>query len=521
MVRKLTDEDVMRRRRRGWDSRFDTAKVETGLSSFSDAALAELTAQFAGTLTLAGGPGYNDARMGFMHTYQGFPQVIANCVSERDVVAALRFARHSRLKVAARSGGHSTAGFSVNDQLVIDTSGISHVLIDAGARRARVGPGANFRKLNRMLDAAGLHVPGGGCETVCVAGYMQGGGYGFTSRLFGMNCDHVEAVTLVLADGQVVRAHPGHHADLHWAVRGGTGNQFGILVDIEYRLVPLDEMFGFGLRFPLTDQAGIDTASRVLAELQAGYSDGGTPGIGIQVLLTNLPTAQHPKAQIPGLVLRGLGAGTEAQTRAALAPILALAADGGGQVEIWRRGRYLHLNEILLQTADPPGLDIPNVSLNTKPLVDSRIVADHHGPDRWREVVTHFLRAPDKTTFVAIEYYGGAINEVAPDATAFVHRDASLDLFAWSFWTFDSNQDRATAWLDEFGRIAGAMGNGRRYQNYPRRGNPDFRTQYFGQNLDRLVQIKRRHDPHNLFAYEQGLLPDTPHPHPHPQESRP
>ncbi|MDX5350647.1 MAG: BBE domain-containing protein, partial [Paracoccaceae bacterium] len=233
------------------------------------------------------------------------------------------------------------------------------------------------------------------------------------------------------------------------------------------------------------------------------------------------PTAEHPKAQVPGLVLRGLCAGTEAQTRAALAPILALAADGRGQVEIWRRGRYLHLNEILLQTADPPGLDIPNVSMNTKPLVDSRIVADHHGPDRWREVVTHFLRAPDKTTFVAIEYYGGAINEVAPDATAFVHRDASLDLFAWSFWTFDSNQDRATAWLDEFGRIAGAMGNGRRYQNYPRRGNPDFRTQYFGQNLDRLVQIKRRHHPHNHFAYEQGLLPDTPHPHPHPQESRP
>lgn len=510
MVLNLTDEDVMRTRRRSWASRSDWGRTETGLPSYSDAAKAEFSARFAGTLTLAGMPGYNDARMGFMHTYQSFPQIIANCLSESDVVAALHFARQSRLKVTTRSGGHSTAGFSVNDQMVIDTSGISHVLIDREARRARVGPGTNFRKLNLMLDAAGLHVPGGGCETVCVAGYMQGGGYGFTSRLFGMNCDHVEAVTMVLADGQVVRAHPGQHADLHWAVRGGTGNQFGVLVEIEYRLVPLHEMFGFGLRFPLTDAAGIDTASRVLADLQTGYSDGGTPGIGLQALLMNLPTAEHPKAQVPGLLIRGLYDGTEAQTRAALAPLLAHVTHGRGQVEIWRRGRYLHLNEILLQTADPPGMDMPTVSMNTKPLVDSRIVARHHGPDRWREVVTHFLRAPDRTSFIALEYYGGAINEVAPEATAFVHRDASLDLFAWSFWTFDKTQERATAWLNDFGRIAEAMGNGRRYQNYPRRGNPDFGQHYFGQNLDRLVEIKRRYDPHNLFAYEQGLLPEQP-----------
>ena len=505
MIVTQDDGDGMRSRRQGWASQH-----ETGLPSYSDTSLAELTARVAGTITLAGASGYNDARMGFMHTYQSFPQVIVNCVCEEDVVAALRFARHNRMKVVARSGGHSTAGYSVNDQVVVDTSGISHVLIDRQARRARVGPGANFRKLNRMLDAAGLHVPGGGCETVCVAGYMQGGGYGFTSRLFGMNCDHVEAVTMVLADGRVVRAAPDQYADLHWAVRGGTGNQFGILVEIEYRLVPLHEMFGFGLRIPLTDPKGIDTAARVLAELQAGYSDGGTPGVGVQALLMNLPTAKHPRAQIPGLMIRGLYDGTEAQARAALAPLLAHVTQGRGEVEIWRRGRYLHLNEILLQTADPPGIDMPAVSMNTKPLVDSRIVADHHGPDRWREVVRHFLAAPDKTTFIALEVYGGAINEIAPEATAFAHRDASLNLFAWSFWTFDKTQDRATEWLDDFGRIAEAMGNGRRYQNYPRRGNPGFRQNYFGQNLDRLVEIKRRYDPHSLFAYEQSLLPDPP-----------
>jgi len=111
--------------------------------------------------------------------------------------------------------------------------------------------------------------------------------------------------------------------------------------------------------------------------------------------------------------------------------------------------------------------------------------------------------------------YIAFINELAPDANAFVHRNASLDLFAWAFWTFDSTRQRALDWLDAFGRIAGAMGNGRRYQNYPRRGNPDFREQYFGENLDRLMAVKQHYDPHNLFAYEQGLL----HVEGHPRES--
>ena len=509
-MRKVPERgQFVRRQRRHLSYASAHGRAETGLPSYNSAALDTLLADFAGTVTSADDPGYNDARMGFMHTYQSYPQIIAGCVCETDVVAALRFARDAGLTVVARSGGHSTAGYSVNDQVVIDTGGIAHVLIDREGRRARVGAGANFRKLNLMLDAAGLHVPGGGCETVCVAGYMQGGGYGFTSRLYGMNCDHVLAVTLVLADGTVVRACAETWADLYWAVRGGTGNQFGVLVEIEYRLVEPGPLFGFGLRFPLTDAAGIDTAARVLADLQAGYSDGGTPGIGLQALLMNLPDAADPTGQVPALCIRGLYAGTGAQAKAALGPIMDHLTDPVSQTEIWETGRYLHLNEILLQTVDPPGQDMPMVSMNTKPLVDGRIVAAHYGPDRWREMVGHFLAAPDKTTFVAMEFYGGAINEVAPDATAFVHRDASLDLFAWSFWTFDSTRDRAVAWLDRFGQIAGAMGNGARYQNYPRRGNPAFRQNYFGQNLDRLMALKQLYDPANLFAFEQGLAQEN------------
>lgn len=498
------------RRKRRFGLPPEARAVESGLQSYSVKALTELTDELAGSVMQAGADGYNDARMGFMHSYQQFPQLIIKCLCESDVVAALKFARATGLKVVARSGGHSTAGYSVNDQITLDMSRMAHVRIDRDARRAWVGAGTPFRTLNRMLHAAGLHLPGGGCETVCVAGYMQGGGYGFTSRLYGMNCDNVLSIRVVTAEGQVIHAHAGNHADLYWAMRGGTGNQFGVLTEIEYRLVEEPPLFGFGLRFPLTDRDGIATAARVLADLQAQYTKDGPANIGLQALLMNLPTAAAPNGQIPGLMIRGLCAGTEAEARAALGPLMAHVRDPETQIEIWRRGRYLHLNEILLQTAHPPGQDMPNVSMNTKPLVDGRIIADLHGPDRWADLLHHFLAAPDKTSFVAMELYGGAVNEPAPDANAFVHRDASLNLFAWSFWTFDTHEEASTRWLDRFGEIAGAMGNGARYQNYPRRGNAGFRAQYFGSNLPRLMQIKRHYDPHDRFSYEQGLLHGEP-----------
>ena len=224
--------------------------LESGLLSYNQEQLEELQSKLSGSVQQPGYPGYNDDRMVFMHTYQHYPQLIVHAEIETDVIAALKFARKRGLHVTTRSGGHSTAGYSSNDQIVIDTSRISHVLIDRDKRRARVGPGTNFRKFNLMLNEAGLHVPGGGCETVCVAGFMMGGGYGFTSRLFGMNCDKVHAVTMVTPRGDVIRASATEHEDLFWAVRGGTGNQFGILTEIEYDLVPLGRMQGSDCGFP-------------------------------------------------------------------------------------------------------------------------------------------------------------------------------------------------------------------------------------------------------------------------------
>lgn len=483
--------------------------IETGQLGYSAAQLQALRDRLAGHLSAPGYADYNDRRMGFVTTYQSYPQLIVFCEVYSDVVAALAFARETGLKAVARSGGHSTAGYSVNDQLVIDTSRIAHVLLDIPAKRARVGAGANFRKLNLMLDGTGQHVPSGGCETVCVAGYMQGGGYSFTSRLFGMNCDCVEAVTLALADGEVVRADEGTHADLYWAVRGGTGNQFGVLLEIEYRLQPLGELWGFGLRWPLTGETAIATAAEALARWQASFtSSEASTRLGSQVFLMQAPVSAADPTFEPCMLVRGLFDGTEEACREALGPLLALPGEQPRQPEIWRSGSYRRLNEILWQTADPPGQDLPSVSMNSKAQIDCRIVGELHPAESWRRVLELYLDAPDRADFMALEAYGGAVNGPAPTDTAFVHRRDSLNLFAWTFWALEGDEAKAMAWLERFGDVAGELSDGRRYQNYPLRGNAGFRQDYFGENLDRLQAIKRRYDPDDRFAYQQGLARD-------------
>lgn len=479
----------------------------SGLLSYAPDDAEGLRRQLVGSVTTPFDGSYTQDRMAFMHTYQQYPQIIVRCATVTDVQAALAFARKHSLKVTTRSGGHSTAGFSVNDQLTIDMGAVNHVELTVrnGRNIARVGAGTPFRKLNQVLDAAGLHVPGGGCETVCVAGYMQGGGYGFTSRLFGMNCDNVRAVTMVLADGRVVRASAKKHTDLFWAVRGGTGNQFGVLFEIEYELHTLGELWGFGLCWPLDTPEQQDSAAEALAVYQSRYTScpDAPAELGHQVMLVNVPTAEN--AQSPQILIRGVSTAKEARTRKLLAPLIDTLKDPKRQIDVWQAGRYMELNEALNLSTGPDPQDLPVVSPNTLALADSRIISRMHGAKMWREVIKLFMEAPVRSTFIGLEAYGGAINTPDPSDMAFVHRRDSLDMYCWTFWNMEADEPKARAWLKRFAALGASMGSGRRYANYPLRGTRDFGPATFGDNLRKLVAIKHSVDPDNLFDFEQSL----------------
>ena len=204
-------------------------------------------AAIQGYFVLPGDPAYETDRKLSNPVFDAYPTVIIYCAVESDVAVALELARGQKLPFTVRSGGHCTAGFSAGAGALIDVSALNDATVDAAALIATVGTGCPFKKFDSVLAGYGLHVPGGECEDVCIGGFMQGGGYGFTSVTYGMNCDNVIDLRMMLADGQIVSASESVNADLWWAVRGGTGGNFGELLSVRYRLRPLGDVFGWAL----------------------------------------------------------------------------------------------------------------------------------------------------------------------------------------------------------------------------------------------------------------------------------
>jgi len=444
-----------------------------------------------GQIVFPGDPGYDKDRQEFNQAFQEYPQVIVYCETFSDVQQCLAWAQSQPYWVTCRAGGHSTAGYSVNSGMVIDVSNLSYVQIDPTTNIATVGAGTNFGTLNQVLDANGLHVPGGGCEDVCVAGYMQGGGFGFTSRQFAMNCDNVVSVTVMLADQGIVIANATQNADLFWAIRGGTGNNFGVLLEIDYQCYPLGQLWGFGLLWP------VDKAAAALKIMQDQFT---TTCPGILGYMTMM-TAQPPTNQTM-LMMRGIYNGPESECRAALAPLLAAE----GEVQIWQGGSYLSLNQYLLEEPYP----IPNFPDGAPILEDkqSAYIASPLSLAQWQQIVDYYQTTPKPFNMVVIEPYGGAINDYGGD-NAFIHRTAMFDLFVDCFWLDDPGKQAAEQWLNGFMALVGPWSNGESYQNYPRRTLTNYRAMYWGSAFNTLFQVKAKYDPANFFHFQQSISLST------------
>lgn len=464
----------------------------------------ELQAAMVGSVILASTDRYDDLRMGFLRTYESLPQLICYCEVPRDVQLSLAFAQRHGLIPVCRSGGHSTAGFSVNDEMVIDLSRISYVVVDEASRTARIGAGTNFEKVQAALSPFGLHVPGGGCPSVAVAGYMQGGGYSFTSQMFGMNCDSVIECVVASAAGEIVTADQNRHPDLFWALRGGTGNNFGVLLEITYRLHEVGELRGFGLSWSLGTDLDRTQAAEALSVWQSHYA-GASAGTDMGIELFVVDVVRDPAAPPqPELLLRGMDRRDEAACKAALAPLTDRCPDGGHH-DIWCAGTYEQLNEYLLSSPT----ELPDVPPNIRALVESRIVADPLDTEDWQHLLDFFHAAEPGAIMIVIESYGGAINVPAPDETAFVHRRALMNVFIWSFWMYDDEREQAERYISDFRAVLDPLSNGHANQNYPNRATPlDLYPQlYWGENYPTLQAVKAKYDPGILFQFPHMVHP--------------
>lgn len=458
--------------------------------------LAQLQMSFQGTVVLPTDPDYDQDRQG-NPLYPEYPKIIVYCQVFSDVAIALDWA-HQKTDwvVTCRSGGHSTAGFSVNNGMVLDVSRINHVLVDKSTMTMRVGAGANWGDVIAEMTANQVHTVTGGCPEVGVAGYIMGGGYGFTSREFGMSSDTVVQMTVMLQDGNIVLAtKTNEYADLFWAMRGGTGNNFGVLLEVVLQIYNKNVFWGFGIRWSLDD------APAALAIMQGNFMKTGAPKeLGYQTVIATMKDGQK------ALGMFGMYDGTPAQGLAVLNPLL---NSPGADLFINEINTYEYLNTSLLDdNLFPPPPDAGLVEVK-KPGYIAKIVSTSD----WEKVVNYFKSTTNEYNIVVMEAYGGTINAIPASDSAFIHRDVYMDFFVDSFF-FESgkptSRKQAEAWLDGFMTLMQGNFNGRMYQNYPVRNNPNFASAYWdAQTNGWLRLIKTKYDLNNFFRFEQSIPPLT------------
>lgn len=469
--------------------------------------LQSLQRSIVGSVVLPGDADYDKARMLSNPRFSAFPAVIVYCEVDSDVAACLSWARMRKLPVVVRSGGHSTGGFSAQDGFLIDVSRLNDVVVDVSDRTVWVGPGTTFRKFNAKIEAFGLHTPGGACPDVCVGGYMQGGGYGFTARIFGMNCDQVIAVRVMLADGHRVYADATTNRDLFWAIRGGTGSNFGVLLGVKYRLYEGKEFSGFSVVWSLADKNAAENAAKALSWLQQNFMRANAPAdVGYQMIWAF--EGPQPTGKQPVMLMRGMYRGSTENLEAILQPVLALP--GATLQALYSSQPYSSLNKILLTKP----YEVPDFPSDITPMPPpeaklSRYIDRELTAEEWLRLLQYFLSSASPYTIAAMEIYGGAIESQPTLGNAFVHRAVYCNLFLDVFWLNDAEKAQMLRYIEGWSQLIAPLWSGFIYQNYPSPVDPDFGTHYWGDLYPLLGMIKLKYDPDGVFSYPQSIAPVT------------
>lgn len=460
---------------------------------------------FHGHIYLPGDPGYRPSELLSNARFHPAPSIIFECAIENDVRIALSicWAGSPTKPFTILSGGHCTAGFSATNGILIDVSNLDAVTVDPVGLTATIECGCNFGKLYSTLDQYGLHVPGGECDEVCVAGYMQGGGQGLTSRTYGMHSDNVIEVRVMLYGGSIVTANANRNSDLWWAIRGGTGGNFGVLLTEKVQLRPLGTVYGWAVRWPLQHANQRADAAAALDLLQLNYMLTGPDELNPQVMICYQSEAGPTSAFLPYLMIRGL------DVRGATIGQPAYAAFGalpGAQMEYDVTDSFTVVNKQLLETPN----DIPQLPTQVWPSEDkqARFVSMSLTQKQWLSFLDFYVTAPNQPnqfSYICLELYGGAMNAYPITDSAFIHRTSAFSAFMDVFWYDAAQEARAEAFLAAWCAFMDQFANGEIYQNYPSLAVPDYRASYWGQAFSGLLSVKQKYDPYRFFNFPQMI----------------
>jgi FAD/FMN-containing dehydrogenase len=428
-------------------------------------------------------PDYEAARRVWNGLIDRHPAVIARCADVADVVAAVGIAREHRPIVSIRGGGHQVAGSAVcDDGLVIDVSALRGVHVNPTARTAQVGAGATWGEVDRATQMHGLATPGGEVSVTGVAGLTLGGGLGALMRTHGLSCDNLRSIEIVTADGMVRTASRDEHADLFWAARGG-GRGLGVVTSLEFELHPLGpDVAGALVLYPHEDAA---TVLRAWREVAREAPDTVTPEIGLWSIppLPDVPEELHGA---PVVVVAGVFVGPPADAPPVLAPLQQL---GTPLADMSSTGPYVE-SQRALDELFPDGGRYYWKSHFVDDLSDELIDA----------LVAEDAKRPTPDSMIYIRTLGGAVAEVAADATAFPHRSARLNVSVDATWHDPALDEAAIGWCRSTFDALAPFATGGMYVNFAGLGEDDgLRSAVLGANEGRLDEIRAAYDANGIF----------------------
>jgi FAD/FMN-containing dehydrogenase len=438
-----------------------------------------------GTLVRPGDDAYEPDSQVWNMAHQGSPVAIVRAADAGDVATAVQFARSNDLEIAVRSGGHSLAGHSSgNGVLVIDLRDLRGLHIDAAQRLAWAGAGLTAGEYTTAASAHGLATPFGDTGTVGIAGLTLGGGIGWLARKHGLAIDALVEAEVVTADGEVITASESEHPDLFWALRGGGGN-FGIVTRFTYRLYPVGEILGGALFLPPTRDV-----LRSLVPIAASAPEELTV-IGFIMAVPPVPFVPEEHHGRMSLVLMFVHAGDPEAGQAAIAPFRAVAAPYG-------------------EAAMPmpyPGIYEFTAEGGTRHPSTTRSVFMDALDDESVDAILDALADAPAGSMIQLRVFGGAMGRVPAGATAFAHRDASVLVAVINAFVDPDAVESTTAWNRSLFAALEPKATGV-YANFLEdEGDARIAVAYPGETYARLAAIKRRYDPANIFHRNQNIRP--------------
>jgi FAD/FMN-containing dehydrogenase len=438
-----------------------------------------------------GDPGFASVAHIYNERFDGvLPQYVGRPISAADVQGAVRWAVAHGVPLRARSGGHSYAGYSTQSGgVVLDLRKLNSIHVNHGQGTATIGPGAQLIDVYAGLAAAGATIPAGSCPSVGITGVTLGGGMGLAGRAFGMTADNLVGAQIVTADGKIRQVNKHTDPDLLWALRGGGGGNFGVVTQLQYRVHRLPSSAAyFNVKWPWSSAAEalsawlhwaphtVDQITSIFHLSPGSVNANGQylgPASNLGGLLSALKSV--PGASVTAqfnsgyMALQLLLAGCSTISFAACHTVGTHPGGTFPRELFWAKSDYL-----------------------THPLSSSGLQTLVNAMDR------HSSQGVAGSAAILFDSYGGAINRVAPNATAFVHRNV---LCAMQYLTYNGG----ASWLNQTYAGMRPYVSGQAYQNYIDAGLGSWRHAYYGSNYPRLVATQKRVDPHHFFNFPQAI----------------